>query len=454
MTKTKVGAYNYLTLIASEPSSQARPLTRTRAFCCLPTQHPTLCSFVSRPVSLSLLCGGQSLLFAMPTIADLTPDPKNARTHPERNIRTIAKSLEEVGAARSIVIDEDNVILAGNGLVEAAGMVGIEDIRIVEASGNEIIAVRRTGLTKKQKKRLAVLDNRAGELAEWNPEVLAELTKEIDLSDLFFEDELSALLNSVNADTNGGLLPGADPDAIPEAVETRCKPGDLWSLGRHRLLCGDSTNPQHVEILMDGKKANAVLTDPPYGINREGITNDDPEGLAALFRDVLSILPVQDAVIIAFQSTRLFPVWLDAVRENGHKFERMLWMYKPSDCTFPWRGWLLTSEAILVSTIGNAKWRDVHPYMHDCYSPTTIGKELPEGVGHHASVKPMAVVLDLLQRIEGEIVFDPFLGSGTTLIAAEQLDRICFGMEIEPKYCDVILTRWEQATGKTAQRIE
>lgn len=192
---------------------------------------------------------------------------------------------------------------------------------------------------------------------------------------------------------------------------------------------------------MDGEKAGAVVTDPPYGINREGIIGDDPEGLWALFDGALAVMPIQNAVIIAFQSPRLFPVWLDAVRAAGHKFERMLWMYKPNDETFPWRGWLQKSEAILVSTVGNAVWVEANPYAHDCYSPTTLGSELPKEWGKaHASVKPLAVVQDLMSRVGG-IFYDPFLGSGTTMVAAHRLGRRCRAIEIEPKYCSVALER-------------
>jgi len=133
----------------------------------------------------------------MTTIADLTHDPKNARKHGKRNLDTIARSLEECGAARSIVIDENGVILAGNGLVEAAGQLGIENVQIVEADGNTIIAVRRTGLTAKQKKRLALFDNRSAELAEWDAGVIGELIDEgVKLDDMFLTDELSKILDS------------------------------------------------------------------------------------------------------------------------------------------------------------------------------------------------------------------------------------------------------------------
>lgn len=126
------------------------------------------------------------------TLADLRPDPKNARKHTPRNVGMIEAALREVGAARSIVIDEDNVVLAGNATIEAAAAAGIERVRVVEADGNEIVAVRRTGLTKKQKTRLALYDNRAAELAEWDVDVLGE-TPDDEKDGLWFDDEMEAL---------------------------------------------------------------------------------------------------------------------------------------------------------------------------------------------------------------------------------------------------------------------
>lgn len=128
------------------------------------------------------------------TIGDLTPDPRNARKHGERNISTLEKSLESFGAARSIVVDENGRILAGNGVVEAAANVGIERVRQVEADGNEIVAVVRRGLTEAQKLGLAIADNRVGELAEWDTKILEEISTDIDLSDYFTEDEMGEVL--------------------------------------------------------------------------------------------------------------------------------------------------------------------------------------------------------------------------------------------------------------------
>lgn len=222
------------------------------------------------------------------------------------------------------------------------------------------------------------------------------------------------------------------------------KPGDLWQIGQHRLLCGDSTKREDVERVMGGEKAGAAVTDPPYGINREGIENDAPEGLAELFKGCLSAMPIENGVIIAFQSPRLFPVWLDAIREVGHKFERMLWMYKPNDVCYPWRGWLQKSEAILVSSVGKFEFIRVDPYAHDCYISNWDSETKKEIKGWHASIKPLPLMQDLVSRVGGDI-YDPFLGSGTTMVACQNLNRKCRGIEISPAYCAVVLQRMQDA---------
>ncbi len=202
-----------------------------------------------------------STMGAINDLASLTPDPRNARAHSERNLELIALSLQEVGAARSIVVDEDGVILAGNATVSAAQQAGIERVRVIDTDGSELVAVRRSGLSPEQKRRLALLDNRTAELADGNTDILATLADDTDLSGLWEPDELAALITSETAPPQ--LL--ADPDAIPEPpTEPITQPGDLWVLGEHRLLCGSCTDADGVQRLMDGKRAHLLATDPPY----------------------------------------------------------------------------------------------------------------------------------------------------------------------------------------------
>ncbi len=222
-------------------------------------------------------------------LGDLSPDPRNARKHDERNIGLIETALREVGAARSVVVDEHGTVLAGNATVAAAAKAGLTRVRVVEADGTELVAVRRTNLTEAQKRRLALLDNRAAELAGWDAEVLAGLAEDTDLSGLWELDELADLLAQAEAPPPDLL--GDPEDAPPLPDEPLTRPGDLWLLGRHRLLCGDATEPQDVGRLMGGERAACLWTDPPYGVEYVGktdqaltIANDDAGGLEGLLR--------------------------------------------------------------------------------------------------------------------------------------------------------------------------
>ena len=387
-------------------------------------------------------------------IGQLIPDPQNARRHTPRNVGMIESALHEVGAARSIVVDEDGVILAGNATVEAAAQAGIERVRVVEADGNEIIAVRRRGLTPEQKTKLALFDNRAAELADWDAGALAALGDMVDLSGLFYEDELQAILDGASELPTPGDG-GDDFDPTPQDGPTRTALGDLWAIGPHRLLVADCTDPTNVERLMGGERADAVVSDPPYGQNQDGVTNDEPEGLRELFDGCLAVLPADNAVVIVFQSTRLFPMWLDAIRSFDHKFERALTYYDTGGwSTFPWRGWMPHSQIILVSSVGKPRWAANPTYVRDVYSVNNQLHADSTFVSAHPTMKHLDTVQSLVEHAtDSGIVYDPFLGSGTTMVAAHRVGRRCYGMEIAPRYADVILRRAE-AEGLTCERID
>ena len=177
-------------------------------------------------------------------LRQFTPDPRNARKHNRRNVGLIVDALEEVGAGRSIVIDEKNVVLAGNATLQAARKAGITRVRIVDTDHDVLVAVRRRGLSPREKTRLALFDNRAAELAEWDVDVLKGLSDDgLALDTLWSKDELPALFGEAEA-----LTPGlTDPNAIPTKRTTSIKVGQLFQLGKHRLLCGDCTKPRDVD---------------------------------------------------------------------------------------------------------------------------------------------------------------------------------------------------------------
>jgi DNA modification methylase len=359
------------------------------------------------------------------SINSLLSDHKNARRRTDRSAELIKESLQRYGAARSIVIDEDNRILAGNGTIEGAKAAGIKNVRIIETDGTEVIAIKRSGLSEDEKVGLALADNRTADLSEWDQAMLHTLSQEHDLSPWFEQEDLNELLAVTELPPEEGKT---DPDDVPEPpADPTTKPGDLWILGNHRLLCGDSTNIQHVERLMDGQRPGAVVTDPPYGINAN--------------KQTLGIGKKQFHRGDNWDAERPDIEWLQAFADQvviwgGNYF---------ADTLPPTNDWLCWH-----------KKNDGRSFSEFELAWTNLGKNCRILSHHwggeekqHPTQKPCAVIEWCLQLTDGS-VFDPFSGSGTTFIAAEKARRPCYGMELDPAYCDVIVKRWEDFTGNTA----
>ena len=401
----------------------------------------------------------------MTSIKDLKSDHKNARRRTDRSASLIAESLKRYGAARSIVIDEDGRILAGNGTVEGAKKAGIDKLRIIEAEGDELIAVRRAGLSEDQKVGLALADNRSSDLSEWDHDMLRQLSEEHDLTPWFEDDELLAeVLDTIEGNT--------DPDDVPEPPEEPItKLGDLWILGNHRLLCGDSTNIQHVERLMDGQKADLLLTDPPYNVDMTaknkmlekagkarkdkatyGIENDamSDEDFRQFLRDVYV---TADS---AMRPGAVFYIW--HADSEGYNFRGAC-----LDVGWKVRQCLVWVKSVFA--IGRSDyhwkhepclygWKDgaAHTWESDRKQTTVLNFDKPASSGLHPTMKPVELFeYQLLNNTKhGDIVLDLFGGSGTTAVACEKTSRHARLMELDPKYCDVIVKRWEQFTGKKA----
>lgn len=393
----------------------------------------------------------------MASINDLKSDHKNARRRTDRSSDLIKESLQRYGAARSIVIDEENRILAGNGTIDGAKAAGIRRVRIIESEGDEVIAVRRTGLSEEQKVGLALADNRTADLSEWDLEMLHRLSEEHELDPWFNQDDLDELLNVVEVDPVEG---NTDPDAVPDAPEEpTTKPGDLWILGNHRLLCGDSTNPQHLQRLMDGKLADLWLTDPPYNVDYEGKTKDaltiKNDSMAdGEFRQFLC--DVYSSANQVLKPGAAFYIWhadsegynfRGAAQDNGWKIRQcLIWLksslvmgrqdyhWKHEPCLYGW-------------TEGAA-----HTWNADRKQTTVLEFDKPSRNGQHPTMKPV----DLFEyQIDNstkpnQLVLDSFGGSGTTIIACERIRRHARLMELDPAYCDVIVQRWSEFTGKDA----
>jgi site-specific DNA-methyltransferase (adenine-specific) len=389
------------------------------------------------------------------SINSLLPDHKNARKRTDRSASLIKESIDRYGAARSIVIDEDNRILAGNGTIEGAKAAGIKNVRIIETDGQEVIAVRRTGLSEDEKIGLALADNRTSDLSEWDQEMLRRLSEEHDISPWFEQDDLDELLAVTELAPEEGKT---DPDEVPEAPEQPItKPGDLWILGNHRLLCGDSTNAQHMARLMDGKQADLWLTDPPYNVNYEGgtglkIQNDNmsDSDFRQFLRDVYA------TATTALRPGAAFYIW--HADSEGYNFRGAA-----HDVGWQIRQCLIWLKSSLVMGRQDYQWKHEpclygwiegasHFWNSDRKQTTVLEFDKPRKNGDHPTMKPVDLFQYQLNNStkQGEIVLDSFGGSGTTLIAAERIHRKARLMELDPAYCDVIVKRWEDFTGNTA----
>jgi site-specific DNA-methyltransferase (adenine-specific) len=391
------------------------------------------------------------------SINSLVSDHKNARRRTDRSAELIKESLQRYGAARSIVIDEDNRILAGNGTIEGAKAAGIKNVRIIETEGDEIIAIKRSGLSEDEKVGLALADNRTADLSEWDQAMLHRLSEEHDLSPWFDQDDLDELLAVTELEPQQG---NTDPDDVPETpADPITKPGDLWLLGNHRLLCGDSTNIQHLERLMDGKQANLWLTDPPYNIAYEGgskkrkaIENDSMA--AADFRQFLK--DAYSAADACLCPGAAFYIW--HADSEGYNFRgaaldigwqvRQTLIWNKNNSAFGRSDFHWKHEPCLYG------WKEgaAHSWYNDRKQTTVLDFNRPARSEQHPTMKPVDLIEYCLgnNTQQNAIVLDSFGGSGTTLIACERQHRHARLMEIDPAYCDVIVKRWEDFTGNTA----
>jgi DNA modification methylase len=384
------------------------------------------------------------------SITSLVSDHKNARRRTDRSSQLIKDSLQKYGAARSIVIDEENRILAGNGTIEGAKAAGIKNVRIIETDGDEIIAVKRTGLSEDQKVGLALADNRTADLSEWDQEMLHQLSEEHDISDWFTKEDLDDLLSVSELDPVEG---NTDPDDVPEPPEDPItKPGDLWILGNHRLLCGDSTNPQHVERLMDGKKADMVFTDPPYGMSYQSNMRTKSAQFAVIENDdkiISDWLPLATAYSSGFcfvwTTWKVIDQWLAVTKDFAPITNMVVWDKGGGGIGDLKKTYSTDHEIALVFNRGAELTGKRIGSVWD------IGKDRATDYVHPTQ-KPVALAEQALDTTtkRGHLILDFFGGSGSTLIACERQHRNARLMELDPAYVDTIVKRWEDFTGNTA----
>jgi len=385
--------------------------------------------------------------------AGITPDPCNARQHTPRNIGVIEDSMQTDGAGRSILVDQDGVTIAGAGAWEAATQAGIRQAAIIETDGDTLVVVKRT-VTPDQRLRLALADNRATDLSSWDTARLEALQTEAPavLAALWTEQELAQLLAVMPPAARDGLT---DPDTLPELRPTTIQRGDLFILGSHRLLCGDSTNSADVTRVLDGATPLLMVTDPPYGVDydptwrvKAGV-NHNRAKLGAVTNDDRADWT---------DAWRLFPGDVAYVWHGGLKASVVQTSLEQAG--FALRAQIIWAKDRLVLSRGDYHWqhepcwyavREGRPgHRTPDRSPTTLWT-IParDDDGHgHGTQKPVECMRRPLEHHLATDVYEPFAGSGTTLIAAEQLGRRCYAIEIEPQYVQVILDRWAAFTGQ------
>ena len=414
-----------------------------------------------------------NLIIQYVSLNRLRPYPGNARTHSRKQLKLIANSIKRFGFANPILVTGDFEVVAGHGRLEAAKSLGLAQVPVVALSS----------LSEADKKALIIADNRIAELAGWDRDILAIEYQE--LHDLQFDDievtgfslgEIDTILDE--ASEKKPVEPGPEDDIPAVVAAPVSRPGDLWILGSHRLLCGDARNEADYARLLDGETADLVLTDPPFNVRVDGHVS----GLGKVRHEEFAMASgeMSEAEFTVFLSTFLghakdhsregaiFFVFMDwrhlfeltcAGREQGLIFKNLIvWAKDNAGMGSFYRS---RHELVFVFKKGEAAHTNTFELgQHGRYRTNvweyagvnTFRTGRLDELAMHPTVKPVAMLADAIRDVtrRGAIVLDPFAGSGSTLIAAEKTGRKARCIEYEPKYCDVIVRRWQAYTGKAA----
>ena len=385
----------------------------------------------------------------MAPVSGLVPYARNARTHSEGQIAQIAASIREFGFTNPVLVDGENGVIAGHGRLLAARKLGMTEVPVIELGH----------LNPAQRRALVLTDNRVALSAGWDEDMLRLELGELDASgfDLALTGFDPGELASFLVDEMEGLT---DPDAIPEvpAVPVACT-GDLWRLGRHRLACGDSTAPEVVSALLAGVQPHLMVTDPPYGVeydpawrNRAGlgntarigkVENDDradwreawalfPGDVAYVWHGALHATTVAESLTATGFSIRAQVIWAKdrLVLCRGHYH----WQHEPC--------WYAVREGGTGHWAGDRKQTTLWSIPSRDQDADTV----------HGTQKPVACMQRPIENNSspGQAIYEPFSGSGTTIIAAERSGRACYALELSPAYVDVAIQRWQAFSGKAA----
>lgn len=410
---------------------------------------------------------------AMRPLGDLKPFERNARTHSKRQIGQIAKSIRRFGFVNPVLVDDGGRVVAGHGRIEAARILGISEVPVLSLGA----------MSTAERRAYIIADNRLAELAGWDNDLLASelgelqsLIDDIDFECLGFDQgELDALLASADDKGTGDAVPDID-ESSPLVART----GDIWILGRHKLICGDSRDPAVFDRLMAGEKAAMVFTDPPYNVP----VNGHVCGLGAVKHE-------EFAMASGEMSESEFATFLETVLGNAARvsadgsihyvcmdWRHMRELLKAGDVVYSelknlivWNkdnggmGSFYRSKHELVFVFKKGSAAHINNFglgekgryrtnVWDYAGVNSLKKSRAEELAMHPTVKPVAMVADAIRDCSNskDIVLDAFSGSGTTIIAAEQTGRCGYAVEFDPKYVDVAVRRWQALTGGKAVR--
>ncbi|NRA37015.1 MAG: ParB N-terminal domain-containing protein [Planctomycetes bacterium] len=381
----------------------------------------------------------------------ISPYPKNPRKN-DQAIDTVAASIEQFGFQQPIVVDNDHVIVIGHTRFKAAQQLGMSEVPVQVAKD----------LSPEQIQALRIADNKTGELATWDLELLPiEMSELSDAGfdmDLFGFDakELSQLLQG---DLSTGLT---DPDEVPENAPTKCQLGDLWQLGSHKLFCGDATSTVSLDMLLDNELVSLLLTDPPYNVAYQGKTKEqltiDNDAMSAddyklflkhIFKAAHDHM-AEGASFYIWHADSWGQIVRSACEDVGLKIRQCL-IWKKNSLVLGRQDYHWIHEPCLYG------WKEgaAHTWMSDRSQTTILEFDRPSRSTEHPTMKPISLMAYqiLNNTFPDGLVLDVFGGSGSTLIACEQTGRRARLTEIDPHYCDVIIARYEQFSGVTAMRI-
>lgn len=386
----------------------------------------------------------KEMQYYLADVSELIPYVRNARTHSEAQVSQIAASIREFGFLSPILVAEDNTILAGHGRLAAALKLGLK----------KVPCVKENHLTETQKRAYIIADNKLSLNAGWDSELLAVELSELEGADFnldllgFDEAELSSIFDA-DKDVSD------DDFDVEKELEEPCfsKTGDMWMLGKHRVICGDATKLETFKTLLEDTKVNLVVTDPPYNVNYEGsagkIKNDNMEDdkfYQFLFNSFVNMeqAMADDASIYVFHADTEGLNFRKAFQDAGFYLSGCCIWKKPSlvlgrspyqwqhePCLYGWK------------KKGKHKW-------YAGRKETSVWEfEKPKKNADHPTMKPIALLAYPIKNssMTNSLVLDPFAGSGSTLIACEQTGRICYAIELDEKYCDVIVKRYIEQVG-------